>query len=314
MKLIIQIPCYNEEDSLPETLKELPLKIDGIDQIEILIIDDGSTDQTSNIAKECNVNHIIRHKINQGLAQAFRSGIEFCVNQSADIIVNTDADNQYPGAMIPNLIEPIVEKKADIVIGDRQIGKIGHFSRTKKVLQRLGSWTIRKVSGTDIPDAPCGFRAFSKEAALKMNVLTDYTYTLETIIQAGRNNIIMTSIPIYINPPTRSSRLMKSTLSYIGKSTKTILMLFVYYEPLRFFIYLSTPFFIFGGTLWLRYLYLIFTLQDVVSGAFIQSVVVGGISLLFGIFLFCLGLIGDILKKNRLLNEEQLYLIKKNIK
>jgi len=310
-KLIIQIPCLNEEKDLPIALSELPRNIEGIDKIEWLIIDDGSTDNTVNVAKKNGVDHIVQHTKNKGLAEAFKTGMNASLSLGADIVVNTDADNQYPGKYIRDLVYPILSKEADIVIGDRETDKIQHFSLTKKILQKLGSWVVRKVSGTSIPDAPSGFRAYSKEAIIKLNILTKYTYTLETIIQAGKKNIDMIHVPIQTNYVKRPSRLLKGNFSYVMKSSSTIFQLFVFYQPLKFFILLSSPFLLFGIILWARYL-ILNIIEDASRGAYIQSVIVGGIGILIGVFILCLGVIGDLLAKNRQLLEEQIFLQKKS--
>lgn len=235
MKLIIQIPCYNEEQTLEIALNDLPKHIAGIDEIEYLIVNDGSKDQTVQVAKNWGVNYIVNFRQNKGLAQGFMAGIDACLRNGADIIVNTDADNQYCGADIEKLIKPIMEEKADIVIGERPIDQTEHFSPIKKKLQHLGSWVVRKASNSNIPDAPSGFRAYSREAALRLNVTNEYTYTLETIVQAGREKIAMTSVPIRTNSELRPSRLFHSMLGYIKKSILTIIRAFLMYKPLRFF-------------------------------------------------------------------------------
>lgn len=310
MKLIIQIPCYNEAETLPITLAELPRSIEGIDVIEILIIDDGSHDQTSQIAHEHGVHHIVRHKVNRGLAAAFQTGINACLQLGADIIVNTDADNQYPGRFIPQLVAPILNQQADMVIGDRQTHKIAHFSRTKKFLQRMGSLVVRYVSQTDVPDAPSGFRAISREAALRFNIFTRYTYTLETIIQAGNRNLAITHVPIETNPKLRESRLIRSIPSYILRSAMTIIRLFILYKPLRTFIYLSIPFFIVGGGLWMRF-FVILLMGESERGAYVQSIIVGAACLIIGFIITLFGILGDLIAINRRLHEETLYHIKK---
>lgn len=310
MKLIIQIPCYNEEEYLPITFKELPRTIDGIDQIEYLVIDDGSADRTSEVARQLGVHHVVRHRVNRGLAAAFNTGITTALEMGADIIVNTDADNQYPGAAIADLVRPILEGQAEMVIGDRQIHQIAHFSPLKKFLQRLGSGVVRYVSGTDVPDAPSGFRALTREAALRLNILTRYSYTLETIIQAGKKNLDIAFVPVTVNADLRESRLVKSSLNYVFKSALTILRLFLLYEPLRTFSYISIPFLVVGGGLWLRFL--IFMLMgQTVRGSNIQSVVVGSVAIIIAGLIFTIGLLGDIIAINRQLLEEQVYLLKK---
>ena len=312
MKLIIQIPCLNEEEYLPITLSELPREIDGIDTVEWMVIDDGSTDKTVEIARKHGADHIVQHHQHKGLAAAFKTGIEACVNFGADIIVNTDADNQYPAKYIADLVSSIIKGKTDIVIGDRETDKIQHFSLTKRILQKIGSWAVRKVSGTDIPDAPSGFRAYSKEAAMRLNILSDYTYTLETIIQAGKKNLNMMHITIQTNPTNRPSRLLKSNWNYVLRSAGTIFKLFVLYEPQKFFFFLSFPFILIGSGLWIRFL-ILRILEEGMRGEYIQSVIVGGVCLLIGVFICCLGLIGEFLAKNRQLLEEQIYLQKQRI-
>ena len=309
MKLIIQIPCLNEELTLRQTLQDLPHDVPGVDCIETLVVDDGSTDRTAEVAYEEGVHHIVRHNENRGLAAAFQSGIDACLQLGADLIVNTDADNQYPGSAISELVSPIIVGSADMVIADRQVKDIQHFSYVKKILQRWGSAAVRSASGTHVPDAPCGFRALSREAALRINVLTNYTYTLETIIQAGKKNITVSHIPIETNPILRQSRLIHSDWQYVRRSAATILRLVTLYEPLRTFSVLGLPFFLFGAGLWVRYLILLALYGDL-RGAYIQSVVVGGASILVAVLVWCLGLLGELLATNRRLQEEILYRIK----
>lgn len=310
MKLIIQIPCLNEAETLPQTLAELPHQIEGIDTIEVLIIDDGSTDDTIAVARQHGVQHVVRHTRNQGLAHAFQSGLDACLRLGADIIVNTDGDNQYPGRYIPDLVQPILAKKADMVIGTRPIQDIPHFSPIKKLLQRLGSAVVRYVSETDVPDAPSGFRALSQEAALRLTVLTNYTYTLETIVQASYKNLTITHVPIQINAKTRESRLIKSIPRYVVRSGGTLLWLFLLYRPLRTFSYLALPFVVMGVGLWTRYGVLL--LQGAGGrGAHVQSITVGSALLIIGFMIFLFGLIGSLIAMNRRLHEESLYRIKK---
>ncbi len=310
MHLIIQIPCYNEADSLPQTLDDLPRQVKGITYLDILIIDDGSIDQTIAVAKQCGVHHIIRHPQNRGLAAAYQTGINACLQLGADIIVNTDADNQYPGQAIPQLIEPILQGKADFVIGDRQIQTIEHFSPLKRLLQKWGSWVVRIASNTPVPDASSGFRALNRQAAMRLNVLTKYTYTLETLIQAGKKGLIVTSVPIKTNGPTRPSRLVKNNWHYIKRSAATILRIYTLYEPLRTFSYLSTPFLISGAILLGRffYFYLFVGLSEL--GRFVQSIVVGSMLIILGFLIFILGVVADLIAANRLLTEETLYRVK----
>ena len=239
VKLIIQIPCFNEEHTLPETIRDFPDTIDGIDIIETLIIDDGSTDRTIEVAKELGVNHIIRNTNNRGLARSFRKGLDACLALGADIIVNTDGDNQYAGWDIPKLVQPIIAGKAEIVVGDRQTHKIKHFSRFKKTLQKLGSMVVRQLSGTDIPDVVSGFRAISRDAALKLNIISPFSYTIEMVIQAGKKNMAITHVPVDINPKTRDSRLFKSIPSFIGRQLSSMIRMYAMYEPLRVFFYMG---------------------------------------------------------------------------
>ena len=302
MKLIIQIPCYNEEKTLLLTIKDLPKKINGIKNIEYLIIDDGSTDKTIEVANKIGVHHIIKNKVNKGLAYSFKKGINECINRGADIIVNTDADNQYCGFDIPKLIKPIQNNDADMVIGARPIMSHTEFSLAKKFLQIIGSKVVRLVSGTDVDDAPSGFRAYSRDAAMKINVFSKYTYTLETIIQSGQQGLIIKSIPIRVNKQLRKSRLFKSTFQYIKRSMLTIIRIFIVYRPLKFFIPLSILFFIIGFFPFLRYLY--FYLFSIDIGSHLQSLIFGSIFLIFSLMTLFLGVVSDLISINRKLLEE----------
>jgi len=308
LKLIIQIPCYNEEEYLGVTLNNLPKKLEGIDEIEYLVIDDGSTDKTVEVAKKMGVNYIIRHNNNLGLARAFATGIENCLELGADIIVNTDADNQYCAEDIEKLIKPILNGTADIVIGARPIDKIKHFSTTKKILQRIGSSVVRFFSNTDVLDATSGFRAISKEAAYHISIFSNYTYTLETIIQAGRKGLAVTSIPIRVNPVTRPSKLIKSTFHYVCSSIITIFRIFIIYKPFRFFVILSLIFFTFGLALGFRYLY--FFIMGFGNGH-IQSLILMLILIIIGFLLFIMGLVADLIAINRTLIEDIQFKIRK---
>jgi len=310
MKLVIQIPCLNEEDSLPITLAELPRHLDGVDVIEWLIVDDGSTDRTVEVARALGVDYVVRHPVNKGLAAAFRSGLDAALQLGADIIVNTDADNQYPARYIPDLIAPILRHQADIVIGDRQTGQIEHFSPTKRLLQSFGSAVVRLVSNTNVPDAPSGFRAMSRDAALQLNILTRYTYTLETIIQAGNKNLVVAHVPIETNGKLRESRLIKSMFRYVLRSATTILWLFVLYRPLRSFSLLAAPFLLGGALLWLRFVVLLMT-GEAGRGTNVQSVIVGSALLIIGFMVFLIGLIGELVAMNRRLQEETLFYVKR---
>ena len=301
MKLIIQIPCYNEAETLEVALNDLPKQIDGIDEIEYLIINDGSKDNTVEIAKNWGVHYVVNFKCNKGLAKGFMAGLDACLRQGADIIVNTDADNQYCGADIEKLVRPILDGKADIVIGERPIDDTEHFSPLKKKLQHIGSWTVRVASKTDVPDAPSGFRAYSRQAALKMNVVNEYTYTLETIVQAGRNKMAITSVPIRTNPELRKSRLFNSMFGYIKKSMLTIIRAFMMYKPLRFFTIIGSTIFLIGLILGIRFLVFVFMGE---SGGHIQSLILASTLLLLGFQTFISGLQADLIASNRKLLED----------
>ena len=300
-KLIIQIPCYNEEETLGITLATLPRELPGVDTVEWLIVNDGSTDTTVEVAQANGVDHIVNFRHNQGLAKAFLAGIEACLKANADIIVNTDADNQYCADDIPKLIEPILLGKAEIVVGARQIKQIKHFSPTKKFLQKFGSWVVRVASNTSILDAPSGFRAFSREAALRLNVFNDYTYTLETIIQSGQKGMAITSVPIRTNRYLRPSRLVKSIPSYVKRSLLTILRIFMTYKPLRFFVILGSIPFTLGSLLGIRWLILYFAGTP---RAHVPSLILAAILILIGFQLWMLGLVADLMAVNRKILED----------
>ena len=301
MKLIIQIPCYNEAETLEVALNDLPKQINGIDEIEYLIINDGSKDNTVEVAKNWGVHYVVNFKCNKGLAKGFMAGLDACLRQGADIIVNTDADNQFCGADIEKLVRPILDGKADIVIGERPIDDTEHFSPLKKKLQHIGSWTVRVASKTDVPDAPSGFRAYSRQAALKMNVVNEYTYTLETIVQAGRNKMAITSVPIRTNPELRKSRLFNSMFGYIKKSMLTIIRAFMMYKPLRFFTIIGSSIFLIGLILGIRFLVFVFMGE---SGGHIQSLILASTLLLLGFQTFISGLQADLIASNRKLLED----------
>jgi glycosyltransferase involved in cell wall biosynthesis len=309
MKLIVQIPCFNEEKTLPLTLEEIPRKLIGVDEVEILVIDDGSEDRTVDVARECGVDHIVRFSGNKGLAVGFMAGLDACLKLGADIIVNTDGDNQYCGKDIEKLIGPIIEGKVDMVIGDRDVENVRHFSFTKKKLQKIGSWVIRHVSDTDIPDATSGFRAFSKDAALKINILSDFTYTLETLIQAGIKNISVASVMIKTNEKLRDSRLFKSIRSYITKSISTIIRIYTMYRPLRVFTYVGSTILFTGVMLGIRFLY--FYMSGNGAGH-IQSLILAAVLSIVGFQIVMIGLLADIIASNRKLIEEVLYRIRKS--
>lgn len=301
MKLIIQIPCLNEAQTLGVALSELPKQIPGIDSIEVLIIDDGSTDDTVAVARAHGVQHVVGFRTNQGLARAFMLGLQSCMERGADIIVNTDADNQYCGADIERLVRPILDGKADFVIGARPIASIGHFSPIKKLLQRLGSSVVRLVSGTDVADAPSGFRAITREVALVLNVFSSYTYTLETIIQAGQKNMTIVSVPIRVNGYLRPSRLLRSITSYVKRSVITMIRIFVVYKPLRFFVAVSLFPLTAGGVVTLRFL-VYFVAGH--GGGHVQSLILAAVLLIVGFLTFLLAILADLLSVNRRLLEE----------
>lgn len=308
MKLIIQIPCFNEAETLPSTIADLPRQVPGFDEVEFLVIDDGSTDGTHEVAKELGVHHIHRLPQNRGLAHAFTLGLETALKLGADVIVNTDGDNQYRGEYIKDLVRPILEGEAEIVIGDRQIDRISHFSPMKKILQKLGSWVVRWASGTDIPDATSGFRALSRTAALQLVIFSSYTYTLETIIQAGKKGLSVTSIPILTNTMLRESRLIRSIPRYILRSAGTILRIFLMYEPLRVFLTLGMFPIIAGSLLLIRFGYFFITTDD--SGH-IQSLIIASILIVLGLLIFLLGMLADLIARNRQLTEEMNYRLRR---
>lgn len=310
MKLIIQIPCYNEEKALPQTISDIPKNINGVNEIEILIIDDGSTDNTVDVAKNLGINHIVKLTNNKGLAEGFAIGLDACLKLGADIIVNTDGDNQYCGKDIEKLIQPIVNNKADIVVGERDIKNIEHFSAIKKKLQYLGSWVVRNVSDTHIPDVTSGFRAYSREAALRMNVVSKFTYTLETIIQAGKKNIAITHVPIRTNNKLRESRLFSNIGYYLKRSISTIIRIYTMYEPLKLFFSIGSILFGSGIIVSMRFLYFYFFTEHGGRGH-IQSLILAAILLLVGFQTMMIGLLSDLIASNRSLIEDTLYRIKK---
>lgn len=308
MKLIIQIPCYNEEVTLPITLAALPKSIEGIDELETLLIDDGSTDRSVEIAENFGVTHIVRLPNNKGLARTFMSGLQKCIELGADIIVNTDADNQYNAEDIEKLIKPILEKKADIVVGTRPIERIKHFSLLKKILQKVGSFMIRLLSSTATEDAPSGFRAFTREAAIMINVFDNYTYTLETIIQSKSKGLIIESTPIRVNENYRKSKLVKNIFEYIRKSTFTMLRMFIIYRPFRFFAIIGGLLFFVGLIIWGRFLFYYFTQH---GGGHLQSLIFAAIAMIIGFQTIMLGVIADLLAINRKLVEDIQIRVKK---
>jgi glycosyltransferase involved in cell wall biosynthesis len=309
VKLIIQIPCLNEEKTLPVTLKDLPKHIDGIDEIETLVIDDGSTDQTVEVARKYGVTHIVRLTNRKGLAEAFMTGLDACLKLGADIIVNTDGDNQYRGSDIARLIKPILKGKADMVVGDRQVDRVVHFSPIKKKLQKLGSWVVRHVSNTSVPDATSGFRAYSREAALRLNIISRFTYTLETIIQAGKKNIALSHVKVATNGKLRESRLFQSIPSYIKRSIGTMLRIYTMYEPLKTFATMGLFVFSAGFMVSLRFLWYYFFIDG--GRGHIQSLILSAVLMLIGFQVGLIGLVADLISGNRRLIEDCLYRVKK---
>jgi glycosyltransferase involved in cell wall biosynthesis len=306
-KLLIQIPCLNEAATLPQTVADLPRAVPGIDVIEVLVIDDGSRDGTSEIARAIGVDHVVRFRRHKGLAAAFTAGIDACLKRGADIIVNTDADNQYAGRDIPRLIEPLLAGRADIVIGDRNIRDLAHMSWPKKLLQRLGSWTVRQVSSTTVPDTTSGFRAYTREAALRMTIVSEFSYTLESLIQAGKKRMAVAHVEVDTNPNTRESRLFSSMFSYIKQSSATIVRIYAMYEPLKVFTYIGTAFFLAGFVVSLRFVIDYFT-----TGGFghIQSLIFSAVLMIVGFQVVLIGLLADVISGTRKLLEDLLYRVR----
>jgi glycosyltransferase involved in cell wall biosynthesis len=307
-KLIIQIPCYNEEQTLPDTLRALPRGVPGVDVVEWLIVDDGSSDRTSEIARTMGVDHIVRHTANQGLARAFATGLDACLRLGADVIVNTDADNQYDARDIPLLIGPILRGEAEMVVGDRRTDAVAHFSWTKRRLQKLGSWVVRQASQTDIPDTTSGFRAYSREGALKLNIVSNFTYTLETIIQAGRKNIALAHVPVRANETKRESRLFRNLRIYIARSVVTIARIYVMYRPMRIFLTLGGLLFGMGFLIGCRFLY--YFLNGTGAGH-IQSLLLAVLLMVVGFQTGLTGLLADLIANNRRLVEETLWRVRR---
>ena len=303
MKLIIQIPCLNEEESLPVTLSDLPRAVEGFDEVEWLVVDDGSTDRTIEVARAHGVDHVVRLTNNKGLAQGFQAGLDACLKLGADVIVNTDADNQYSAADIPKLVAPILRGEADLVVGDREVQTIDHFSPAKKLLQRLGSWVVRRASETTVPDTTSGFRAYNREAALQVQVVSRFTYTLETIIQAGKMLVAIDHVPIRTNPKMRDSRLFKSISSYVRTNALAIFRVYTQYEPLRVFLMAAALVALVAAVVWGRF-FVLFVQGD--GAGHVQSVVLGAMLFVVAVQLAALGIIGDLLAANRTLIQRTL--------
>lgn len=307
-KLIIQIPCLNEAQTLPVTLSDLPSRIDGVDCIEVLIVDDGSTDGTCQVAEQCGVDHIVRFATHRGLARGFAAGLDACLRLGADIIVHTDADGQYPGEDIPRLVAPILRGEADMVIGDRGVDSVEHFTPVKRLLQRLGSITVSMLSGIKVGDVTSGFRAYSREAALRLNILSDFTYTLETIIQSGKKPITILTVPTRSNLPTRPSRLFKGVPQYLRRQIPSLLRLYMVYQPLKTLTLVSLLFLLPGFLIGVRFLYFWFTGT---GAGHIQSLILAAILMIIGFQVLTLGLVADLMAANRRLIEDTLYKVRK---
>jgi glycosyltransferase involved in cell wall biosynthesis len=308
MKLIIQIPCLNEAATLPNTLADLPRAMPGIDVIEVLIVDDGSTDGTAQVARAHGVHHGVQFRRPKGLAAAFTAGIDACLKRGADIIVNTDGDNQYAGADIPRLIAPLLAGEADIVIGDRNIRDLSHMSLAKKLLQRLGSWTVRQVSNTKVPDTTSGFRAYTREAALRMTIVSDFSYTLESIIQAGKKRMAVAHVGVSTNAHTRPSRLFRNMFSYIKQSSATIVRIYAMYEPLKVFTYIGATLFLGGVLLSMRFVFDYLTGTGLVGH--IQSLILAAVLMIVGFQIVLIGLLADVISGARKLIEDLLYRVR----
>jgi glycosyltransferase involved in cell wall biosynthesis len=309
-KLIIQIPCLNEAATLPATLADLPRSIPGIDVVEILVVDDGSRDNTSEVARACGVEHVVRLRRNKGLAAAFMAGIDASLKRGANYIVNTDADNQYGGHEIAKLVAPLLAGDADIVIGDRNIAEVEHMSWRKRQLQRLGSWVVRQVSNTTVPDTTSGFRAYTREAALRMTIVSEFSYTLESIIQAGKKRMAIAHVPVETNARTRESRLFDSVFSYVKASAATIVRIYTMYEPLKVFSYIGLSVFGIGFAISLRFLYYYFTEPGFGPERHLQSLIASAILLIVGFQVLVIGLLADVISGNRKLIEDLLYRVR----
>jgi glycosyltransferase involved in cell wall biosynthesis len=309
-KLIIQIPCLNEAETLPSTLADLPRSIPGIDVVEILVVDDGSRDGTADVARAAGADHIVRLRRNKGLAAAFAAGIDASLKKGADFIVNTDADNQYAGSEIPKLLQPLLNGEADIVIGDRNIAELEHMSWRKRQLQRLGSWVVRQVSSTSVPDTTSGFRAYTREAALRMTIVSEFSYTLETIIQAGKKRMAIAHVPVATNPRTRQSRLFDSAFSYIKRSAATIVRIYAMYEPLKIFSYIGAGIVGIGVLLCVPFILTYLREPRLAAGRNLQSLILGAVFMIVGFQVLLIGLLADVISANRKLLEDLVYRVK----
>jgi glycosyltransferase involved in cell wall biosynthesis len=308
VKLVIQIPCFDEAESLPATLADLPTHVGGFDELEVVVIDDGSTDDTAEIARKAGVRHIVRSPVNQGLARAFAIGLDYALKIGADVIVNTDGDGQYAGADIPRLVAPILHHRADMVVGNRQPHTLKHFSLIKRMLQWLGSWLVRGVSGTTVPDVTSGFRAFSREAALRINVVSEFTYTLETIIQAGKKQLFLTHVDVQVNETKRPSRLFRGITSYIVHSAGTIARIYALYNPLRTFSFIGGALMLSGVLIGLRFVYDYLTAGGT---GHIQSLILAAVLTITGFQSMLIGLVADLIGSSRLILEDALLRIRR---
>ncbi|MBW3538343.1 glycosyltransferase family 2 protein [Candidatus Parcubacteria bacterium] len=310
MKLIVQVPCYNEAATLPLVINSIPKRIPGISKVETLIVDDGSSDSTLAVAQDLGVDHIVRHRQNKGLAVSFADGFHEALKQGADIIVNTDGDNQYPQESIPQLIQPILDGSHDIVVGDRQTSSIAHFGPFKKLLQRFGSRVVNAAAGTNIPDAPSGFRAYSREAAMSVNLITSFSYCMETIIHAGRKRIAITHVPVKTNPKTRESRLFKNIFQHVAKSGSAIIRAYAMHQPFRIFLASGLVVFTIGLVPYIRMGYLMLSRGELIGGH-LQSLILGAVFIILGFLFVVIGVVADLLSINRKLLEDTLHRLKR---
>jgi len=310
MKLIIQIPCLNEAETLPATLADLPRTVPGVDAIEVLVVDDGSRDDTADVARAHGVQHVVQFRRHKGLAAAFAAGIDASLKAGADLIVNTDADNQYSGSDVAKLVAPLLDGTADVVIGDRNIRELRHMSLGKRVLQRIGSWVVRQVSGTEVPDTTSGFRAYTRQAALQMTIVSEFSYTLESIIQAGKRRMAIAHVAVSTNPRTRPSRLFDNMGGYIKRSAATIVRIYAMYEPLKIFTYIGGLIFLVGMAISIRFLYYYFFTTPALADGKIQSLILSAVLMIVGFQVVLIGLMADVLAGTRKLLEDLLYRVR----